>query len=781
MSDFDASLMQDFLTESAELIEQLDADLVKLESVNEDGQSDLLNASFRALHTIKGAASFLGLENVIRFAHVAEDALNRLRKGEINMSTKVMDALLQSADVVRLQIEQLSEGLDAQEAPEELVAELQAIIENKCEPTAATADDEASSDIPADEAVEDNEATGFPLMLPPQKLDLLEFMVADMQDYTGQMDEALDQLSNDATRDEAANSLAEIADNLSKTADFFELDKLNSAIKLLMDIAGAVCEASHENLEEMVVRARGIKCLIESQSHWLEKGRALDWQLETLVQRVETLCKQETLDADVRGGHQGDPMACLKLDGVMMTTDNSVEEKTESAEASAQPIEAAAPTQGAPAAAADVPAPEAAPAPKPEAAVEPAKAQAAAPKQVAEQTIRVEVGRLESLLNLVGQLVLNKNRVLAQTRMLEDVNLEQEKLESFNAAAGELDRLTGELQVSVMRTRMQPLAKLFDRYPRVIRDLARQTGKQIDLQLVGKATEVDKTVLESLSDPLVHILRNSADHGVEQPEDRKANGKNPKGTIKLEANHQGSHVRVAIIDDGKGLDREVIGSKAIEKGLTTPEQLEKLDDSDVFRFIFEAGFSTAAQVSDLSGRGVGMDVVRTNINKLNGTINIRSTKGKGTTIEILIPLTVAIMPAMIVCIGKHLYSIPLQSIEEIVRPEEGEVSTIRGQRVMRLRDSVLPLTDMCERLNERRNEDSGRFAVIVSVGGQRAGLCVDRLIGQQEIVIKPLDDSFTQGGPFSGATIREDGQVSLILDVVQLLRQTPAALEKRAA
>jgi len=384
-------------------------------------------------------------------------------------------------------------------------------------------------------------------------------------------------------------------------------------------------------------------------------------------------------------------------------------------------------------------------------------------------------------LNLVGQLVLNKNRVVAQTRMLEDLNIEQEKIESFNAAAADLDRLTGELQVSVMRTRMQPLAKLFDRYPRVIRDLARQTGKQIDLELVGKETEVDKTVLESLSDPLVHILRNSADHGVEMPEDRKAAGKNPKGTIKLQANHQGSHVRVAIIDDGKGLDREVIGAKAVEKGITTPDQLTNLDDSDVFRFIFEAGFSTAAKVSDLSGRGVGMDVVRTNINKLNGTINIESVKGKGTTIEILIPLTVAIMPAMIVEIGAHLYSIPLQSIEEIVRPEETEVSTIRGQRVMRLRDSVLPLVDMRERLKEIGPADGGKFAVVVAVGGQRAGLCVDRLIGQQEIVIKPLDDSYTQGGPFSGATIREDGRVSLILDVIQLIRQTPQALEKRAA
>jgi len=802
MSDFDASLMQDFLTESSELIEQLDADLVKLEAADQAEQADLLNASFRALHTIKGAASFLGLDNVIRFAHVAEDALNRLRKGEIGMSTEVMDALLQSADVVRSQIEQLSSGLDAQEAPDELVAQLKSIIENKQQAEAqASANAEADATMPTQDAAASALAEdiagpapsapvkdglpGTPLKLPPQKQDLLEFMVADMRDYAGQMDEVVEQLGNDATREDAAAQLAEIADNLGKTAEFFELDGLSRAIRLLIGVAGAIGQAPHALLGEIVVRVKAIRWLIDEQTAWLDNDRALSWQLDTLAANMEALARHEAIPDQFAGSHQGDVQSLLCLEGVIGG------KATTSAPATAQPIgevpdeapqavaEAPTPESQTPAPAADAFEPKQAPAQTQNQSQPPA--QQAASKQVAEQTIRVEVGRLEALLNLVGQLVLNKNRVVAQTRMLEDLHIEQEKIESFNAAAADLDRLTGELQVSVMRTRMQPLAKLFDRYPRVIRDLARQTGKQIDLELVGKETEVDKTVLESLSDPLVHILRNSADHGVEMPEDRKAAGKNPKGTIKLQANHQGSHVRVAIIDDGKGLDREVIGAKAVEKGITTPDQLTNLDDSDVFRFIFEAGFSTADQVSDLSGRGVGMDVVRTNINKLNGTINIHSVKGQGTTIEILIPLTVAIMPAMIVEIGAHLYSIPLQSIEEIVRPEETEVSTIRGQRVMRLRDSVLPLVDMRERLNEIGPADGGRFAVVVAVGGQRAGLCVDRLIGQQEIVIKPLDDSYTQGGPFSGATIREDGRVSLILDVIQLIRQTPQTLKKRAA
>ena len=785
MSDFDASLMQDFLTESSELIEQLDADLVKLEAADQSEQAELLNASFRALHTIKGAASFLGLDNVIHFAHVAEDALNRLRKGEIAVSTRVMDALLQSADVVRNQIEQLSSGMEAQVAPAELVAQLKAIIENKQAAEAASATSpsaqaaapaaSASAGVQAGEPQADA-LPGTPLKLPPQKQDLVEFMVADMRDYAGQMNEVIEQLSNDATREEAATHLAEIADNLSKTAEFFELDGLSQAIKLLVNITGSIGEAPHEVLTEIVVRVKAIKWLIDEQTTWLEQGRALAWRLETLTTNMQALSRHEALPVQFTATHGGDAQTVLRLDGVL-DVPAQLPSATNTAPAAPDEAPKPAPTVT-PTAAADTPEPKAELAQKND---ENSGQPQQGGKQVAEQTIRVEVSRLEALLNLVGQLVLNKNRVLAQTRMLENLDLEQDKLESFNAAAGELDRLTGELQVSVMRTRMQPLAKLFDRYPRVIRDLARQTGKQIDLDLVGKETEVDKTVLENLSDPLVHILRNSADHGIESPEDRRAAGKNPMGTIRLEANHQGSHVRVAIIDDGKGLCREVLGRKAVEKGMVTAEQLEKLDNRDVFRFIFEAGFSTAAKVSDLSGRGVGMDVVRTNIAKLNGTINIESNKGKGTTIEILIPLTVAIMPAMIVEIGAHLYSIPLQSIEEIVRPEEGDVSTIRGQRVMRLRDSVLPLVDMRQRLKEIGPAEGGKFAVVIAVGGQRAGLCVDRLIGQQEIVIKPLDDTYTQGGPFSGATIREDGRVSLILDVVQLIRQNVQSLEKRAA
>ncbi|MEM6458331.1 MAG: chemotaxis protein CheA, partial [Planctomycetota bacterium] len=726
----------------------------------------ICNSCFRALHTIKGAAGFLGLEPVIEFAHAAEDALNRLRKGEVAVSAQVMDLLLQSADVVRHQIEQLAAGLAPDAADPNLIAALNAIGSESPEGTGTSVPVSDDDQTPGD-ATEDS--GGKPLDLGPQKMDLIEFMVTDLQDYAGQLGETIEQLRNDATRAEAAEQLGEIADNLVKTADFFELDDLTAVCQLMLDVAPKLNDLGPDHLAEAVVRLRAAEWIVGQQAEGLAKSRVLSWPIATFVKRLSQAAEGADLSPDVTAKHGDDLDRLLQLDGILPPPEIEAPEADAPEEEPAEVAGKIEPAKPQPAA------------PKPDKET-PAKAAAPSGGGGVEQTIRVEVGRLESLLNLVGQLVLNKNRVVALSRSVGEADIDHELNESFAEAAGDLDRLTSELQVGVMRTRMQPLAKLFDRYPRVIRDIARHTDKKINLEIVGKDTEVDKSVLELLADPLVHILRNSADHGIEPPEVRTESGKSEAGTITLTAEHQGSHVRVAIADDGKGLARSVIGGKAIEKGLVNQDTLDKMPDEEVFRFIFEAGFSTAAAVSDLSGRGVGMDVVRTNINKLNGQINIASAEGAGTTIEILIPLTVAIMPAMMVESDEDQYAIPLQSIVEIVRPEDTTISTIQGQRVVRLRDSVLPLIDLRDRLGQDERPPEGRFAVVVKVGGHQVGLMVDRLIGQQEIVIKPLDDDYTQGGPFSGATIREDGRVCLILDVNELVKAAgPAPCPQRTA
>ncbi len=771
MNDMDAGLLQDFLTESGELIEQLDQDLVTLESAEGDDQSEVCNACFRALHTIKGAAGFLGLEAVTEFAHAAEDALNKLRKGEVAVTPPVMDLLLQSADVVRGQIEQLAAGDDPQRGDPALIEQLHAVANGTFGDAGAAPTQTDAEGQQSDEASgASGDLPGVPLELGPQKMDLIEFMAADLKEYVNQLDDAIDGIGNDATREESADSLAEIADNLVKTADFFELDDLTKLTQLLLDVAPKLHDAKHDLLDDIVVRVKACRSLIDEQADALENVRALSWPIDTFTQRLATLADGTAVEA---GDHGNDVAKVLEIDGVTEVKPEASDDAGPIAKIEPDADSAAAPANA-----------EAA---KPEAEQRSGEdrrqgdrrqsAGAAAP----EQTIRVEVGRLEELLNLVGQLVLSKNRINGVARDVRDTaGIDPDFAERVGEAAGDLDRLTGELQLGVMRTRMQPLAKLFDRYPRVVRDIARMADKKINLEVEGKETEVDKSVLEALADPLVHILRNSADHGIEPTEDRRGAGKDETGTIRLVAEHQGSHVRVAITDDGKGLNREVLAAKAIERGLTTPDACDKLSDNEVFRFIFEAGFSTAKQVSNLSGRGVGMDVVRTNIAKLNGTINIESKWGEGTTIEILIPLTVAIMPAMVVESKGEQYAIPLQTILEIVRPEDQAISSVQGQRVVRIRDTVLPLVDLRDRLMQPPADPSQRFAVVVKVGGTMAGLVVDRLIGQQEIVIKPLDDSYTQGGPFSGATIREDGQVCLILDVVDVLKSASAQLAKAA-
>ncbi|MEX2673364.1 MAG: chemotaxis protein CheA [Phycisphaeraceae bacterium] len=753
MSDFDAELMQDFLTETGELLEQLDADMVRLESAGKDEAAGLLDSIFRALHTVKGAAGFLGLTIVTSFAHVAEDALNRLRKGEIVVTPHVMDLLLKSVDVLRSMADALAAGEPVPPCPPQLIEDLQSLIDGDAAGEGSQNGAAPSDSKEVEPATSDAEEVS--LDLPSQKQDLLGFMVDDLRDVGAQIEQCIETARQPATRADAGEHLGETAGALGRTAEFFELENLAALVKLLTKASASLPDLSEQPTAALLARLGAIRHLVELQADALARSKRLVWPLDTLTANVTTLLTDTLVADDPVDPDSDDPTVILQADGVLKSTPR--EQFTSPAAASPSADEAKDNTGSA-----------AAPATR---------------RAPVEQTIRVEVSRLEAMLNLVGQLVLTKNRVSSLTRRLKEHGSSHELMEELAGASNDLDRLTGNLQMGVMRTRMQPMAKLFDRYGRVLRDIARTTGKQIELQVTGRQTEVDKSVLELLADPLVHILRNSADHGIETPEVRRETGKPPAGIIRLDAEHQGSHVRVAINDDGRGIERDRIANKAIEKGLATPEQLEAMTDEDVLSFIFAPGFSTAEQISGLSGRGVGMDVVHTNVAKLNGSVHIRSTPGAGTTIEILIPLTVAIMPAMLVGVGRHVYCIPIQSIIEIVRPDPQACHTVNGMPVIRLRDQVLPLIDLRTRLNEEPVDHAGRFAIVVGTGDRRVALVVDSLVGQQEIVIKPLEDSHVQGGPFSGATIREDGDVSLIFDTLQLIRDStnPALTEDRSA
>ena len=425
------------------------------------------------------------------------------------------------------------------------------------------------------------------------------------------------------------------------------------------------------------------------------------------------------------------------------------------------------PEEIAPAASA-APAPAARPAPSRERDTDKKVPAASSSSAVAqEQTIRVEVKRLDHLMNLIGELVLGKNRLL---KIYDDVEerYEGEKfLEELNQVVSSLSLVTTDIQLAVMKTRMLPIAKVFNKFPRMIRDLSRDLGKQIDLEISGEETELDKSIVEEIGDPLVHIIRNSCDHGIEDPETRKAMGKPEKGLVQLKAYNEGNHIVVEIVDDGKGLDADMLKSKSIEKGIITEREADAMSEKEAFGLIFRPGFSTAAKVTNVSGRGVGMDVVKTNIEKLNGIIDIESEVGKGTVMKLKIPLTLAIIQSLLVGTQEEFYAIPLASVLETVRVPIDDIYTIDGKNVLRLRDEVLSLVRLSDVFGVEKVFDGGdhTYVVIIGVAEAKLGIIVDTLVGQEEIVIKSMGDYLQNIPGIAGATIRGDGRVTLIIDV----------------
>ena len=385
--------------------------------------------------------------------------------------------------------------------------------------------------------------------------------------------------------------------------------------------------------------------------------------------------------------------------------------------------------------------------------------------------IRVDIERLDELLNIASELVLGRNR-LAQVNSEVAMDFEGTKLSRDMAdVTKQIDLMTDELQLIVMKTRMVKIGKVFNRFPRVVRDLARDTKKEVRLIIKGEETELDKTLIEEINDPLVHLIRNSVDHGVETPEVRKEIGKDPTGTILLSAEHEGNNIIITIEDDGKGIDHEMLKEKAVSKGLMTEEKARELSKQDAYNIIFLPGFSTAQKVTNVSGRGVGMDVVKTNVTKLRGIINIESEVGKGTKIIIKLPLTLAIIPGMIVKVSNEIVVIPLNSVIEVVRVHKDHINSINQREVITLRDNVLPLVSIDNLLynNNHKHESEWQYVVVIGIAEKRYGIKVDELVGQKEIVIKSLGNYLGNIHGIAGSTILGDGTVVMILDISELI------------
>lgn len=749
--DADEEILQDFLVEAGEILEHLSEQLVELESRPDD--MDLLNAIFRGFHTVKGGAGFLQLNALVECCHIAENVFDILRKGERRVTSDLMDVVLQALDTVNEMFSQVRE---------------------RCEPTPAHPDLLAALSRLAQPG--GDEEVGETATVEPAEVPLEDVAEVVSDDEFEQLLQAADAPSSPAPANEvAAASSDEITD------DEFEalLDQLHGKGQFAVDssapVAAPVAAATPVAPAPAAAVAGGDEITDDEFEALLDQLHGKGKFVVDEAPAAPAVAPAAPLAAPSPAVPAGDNITDDEFEALLDQL-HGKGKFVPPAEA-AEPANAQASVSVAkPAATSTKPEPAKPAASKPAvapvpAAAAPAAARAAAPAAAdkpaseAETTVRVDTARLDEIMNMVGELVLVRNRLVRLGLNSED--------EAMAKAVSNLDVVTADLQTSVMKTRMQPIKKVFGRFPRLVRDLARNLKKEINLELVGEETDLDKNLVEALADPLVHLVRNAVDHGVETPEEREAAGKPRTGRVVLSAEQEGDHILLMIADDGKGMDADVLRAKAVEKGLLDKDAADRLSDLECYNLIFAPGFSTKTEISDVSGRGVGMDVVKTKISQLNGTVNVFSQKGQGSRIVIKVPLTLAIMPTLMVMLENQAFAFPLVNVNEIFHLDLSRTNVVDGQEVVIVRDKALPLFYLKRWLVPHAFQEDQRegHVVILTVGSQRIGFVVDQLVGQEEVVIKPLG-KMLQGTPgMSGATITGDGRIALILDVPSMLKR----------
>ena len=758
--DADEEILQDFLVEAGELLELLSEQLVDLE--NQPDDTELLNAIFRGFHTVKGGAGFLQLNTLVDLCHVAENIFDQLRNGALAVDADLMDVVLQALDSVNAMFEQVHARTSPDAASPELMNALNAIANGTAkaapEPPAA-----APTPEPESKPAEGEGSTGYGDISDDEFEQFLNVMDDPSATAAASSDDG-PAADDDGLFDMDDSAPAAAADSDAITDDEFDslLDELHGAGKGPGNEAEASAPAAI-NASSEEINDDEFEALLDDLHG---KGKHGGVPPEDAASAPSAPVEAESSAAP--GAIEEEEFEALldELHGKGKGPTEAGKPAAQSAPAEKVEVtQAVAPTPTQAPASTPAPAPQqAAPAPKKAA---PAKAAPGKPAKEAagatvETTVRVDTKRLDDIMNMVGELVLVRNRLVRLGLKSAD--------ESMAKAVANLDVVTGDLQTAVMKTRMQPIKKVFGRFPRVVRDLARNLKKEINLELEGEDTDLDKNLVEALADPLVHLVRNSVDHGVEMPDEREAAGKPRVGTVVLSAEQEGDHIVLSIYDDGGGMDPNMLRMKAVEKGLMDEEAADRLSDQEAFNLIFHAGFSTKTEISDVSGRGVGMDVVKTKINQLNGTLDVTSEPGVGTRIAIKVPLTLAIMPTLMVMLGNQAFALPLVSVNEIFHLDLSKTNVVDGQEVVVVREKAIPLFHLRRWLvSESYEPKTEAHVVIVSVGTQKVGFVVDQLIGQEEVVIKPLSKMLHGTPGMAGATITGDGRIALILDVPSML------------
>lgn len=712
MSIQDAEVLAAFVEESREHLEASEADLLALEQNTDD--QELINRIFRAVHSTKGGAGFFGLQKITKLSHTMENLMSKIRDGEEHATKDIIDMLLKGVDKLNAMVDDVenSESFDIEENLQALTAVL--------EKTGGGAE-QLTVQLPSEKTNGDDElASQF-------KVD--EYIIRDAIKH-GSFLYAVKVFTHKDIKEKGKNPL-----NYIET-----LESFGTFIESRIDISSVtdLGDCLNEDIPFLFLFTTVLQPDLVSMGLEISEEQITNIPLDEYKEKYKV---EETTEAEPKA-EKSAPQAEEKAE----TPTETPEAKAETKLTESQKPKAPSSSEEKKAKKAD---------------------RAVQQRHKTDETIRVPVSLLDDLMNLAGEMVLGRNQLL---RMAETVSRQVNGLPSV---LQNINLVTSELQEKVMQTRMQPIGGIFTKFSRIIRDMASKLNKEMKLETRGEDVELDKSIIELLSDPLTHIIRNSADHGIEMPDDRAAKGKPRCGTVRLSAFHEGGQVHIEIVDDGNGIDPEKVKAKAIEKAVISVEAAENLTEREALNLIFAPGFSTAEKVSDISGRGVGMDVVRTNIEHLSGNIDLESEIGKGSKITLRLPLTLAIIPSMIVGVGELRFAVPQVSLEELVKLNNDlKIEKVRDHDVMRLRGKLLPLIRLGELLRIRTEEEEEQqqksrkaYVLVLKSDKNHFGLVIDKLLDSEEIVVKPLSNFLKKCKCYSGSTIMGDGKLAMILDV----------------
>lgn len=713
-------IIDEFAIEASEMLDQIDQDLVLLEAKPDN--YECLKRIFRNFHTIKGTANFLeerpNFAKMGKISHIAEDVLDALLANKIMANAEIMDYILQSVDIVKLLFACEKRGEVSDVDISTTCQNLQNVL----------AEETANEFVEEDSGLDEEDIR-----------EIIDDFTVEARDMLQKIDQDLVALETQPHDIKFLENIFRHLHTIKGTANF--LKSKQNFFKM-----GKVAHAAEDVMDAL--RSDKLKMTAEI--------------MDTVLRSVDII-KSLFVNSDADENEITRQLReFLANDREQKKPKISAQQTQRIQEALRNPAEHMAETQ---------------------------RRSGILPQ---DSNIRVDTKRLDHLMNLVGELVLGRNQLLQAMNHLEDVvgddfhyrksnslttkseQLQQSK-QMLSSASDFLNFVTSELQMAVLKTRMQPIGKIFNRFNRTVRDLARELNKKINLVIDGADTELDKTVIEEIGDPLIHLLRNAVDHGIETIDERQKKGKSPAGTIRLSAYHEGNQIVIRISDDGKGIDPEKVKEKALNMGIVSKEDLEHVPPENLVNLIFMPGFSTAGQVTSISGRGIGMDVVKSNIEKLNGFIEISSTINKGSVFTIRLPLTLAIVQALKISVGNEVFAVPLGSVIETIRTYTHKVETISGQEVIRFRKNIIPLIRLSSLFSLPKNEEHSDkiYVIITRIADQKIGLVVDKILGQQEIVVKSLGNVLDNIPGISGACLAGDGRVILILDLAGVIRLLP--------